>query len=269
MSKNKMKWVYLIVGGVGALTLAAAGLFVFTGAASAAGIAIERGVAASSAGHPARGFVVDGLDWGLPGDGDSRFDGYEEALAEALGIDVEELQAAYQAVRETLIQQAVDEGMLTQEQADALLSGERPEAPAEGDRPEGVGPGPRGGIGFHAGGADVNALLADELGITVEELQAAQQEAHAAVIAQAVEDGMLTQEEADLMQARSAVQSYVADAMAAAYEDAVQQALADGAITQAQADLLLENAAQGMGGPGGFFPGPDGFHGHPGMYGDF
>ncbi len=267
MSKNRMKWVYLIVGGVGALTLAAAGLFVFTGAASAAGIAIERGVTASSAGHPARGFVVDGLDWGLPGDGSSRFDGYEEALAEALGIDVEELQAAYQAVRETLIQQAVDEGMLTQEQADALLSGERPEgghpeAPAEGERPDGVGPGPRGGIGFHTGGADVNALLADELGITVEELQAAQQEAHAAVIAQVVEDGTLTQDEADLMQARSAVQSYVADALAAAYKDAVQQALADGAITQAQVDLLLENAAQGMGGPGGF-------HEHPGMRGDF
>jgi polyhydroxyalkanoate synthesis regulator phasin len=265
MSKNKMKWVYLIVGGVGALTLAAAGLFVFTGAASAAGTAVGSGVATSSAGHPARGFVVDGLDWGLPGDGGSRFDGYEEALAEALGIDVEELQAAYQAVRETLIQQAVDEGMLTQEQADALLSGERPEAPAEGERPEGL----RGGIGFHAEGADVNALLADELGITVEELQAAQQEAHAAVIAQAVEDGTLTQEEADLMQARSAVQNYVADAMAAAYEDAVQQALTDGAITQAQADLLLENAAQGMGGLGGFFPGPNGFHGHPGMHGDF
>jgi polyhydroxyalkanoate synthesis regulator phasin len=241
---------------------------VFTGAASAAGIAVGPSLAASSADHPARGFVVDGLDWGLPGDGGSRFDGYEEALAEALGIDVEELQSAYQAVCETLIQQAVDEGMLTQEQADALLSGERPEAPAEGERPDGVGPGLRGGIGFHTG-ADVNALLADELGITVEELQAAQQEAHAAVIAQAVEDGTLTQEEADLMQARRAVQSYVADAIAAAYEDAVQQALADGAITQAQADLLLESAAQGIGGPNGFFPGPGGFHEHPGMRGDF
>jgi polyhydroxyalkanoate synthesis regulator phasin len=261
--QNSMRWVYLIAGGVGALALAAVGLFVFTGAASAAGIAAEPGIAARSADRPARGFVVDGLDWGHPGDGDSLFGGYEEALAEALGIDVEDLQAAYEAVRETLIQQAVDDGTLTQEQADALLSGERPEgAPPEGERLEGARPGPRGGIGFHAGDADANALLADQLGITVDELEAAQQEAHDAVIAQAVEDGTITQEQADLMQARRAVQSYVADAMAAAYEDGVQQALADGAITQAQADQLLESAPQGMHGPGGF-------DGAPGVRGGF
>ena len=47
------------------------------------------------------------------------------------------------------------------------------------------------------GGSDLQALLAEELGISVEELESAQQAAFAAAVAIAVEDGTITQEQAD------------------------------------------------------------------------
>jgi polyhydroxyalkanoate synthesis regulator phasin len=282
------KWLYLAVGGVGALALAAAVLFVL----------------ASPAMAEARSVLSP--EW--PGGGDN---GYDEALANALGISIEELQAAYESARAAAIQQAVDEGRLTQEQADQLLSGEAPEprdrsgmdelvagalgvtveqlqaayesARAEamqqaaeeghltqeqaGRRPNGgEGPGgQRAGFDFHGSPGVTNELLADALGITTEELQAAQEQAFSAVIAQAVEDGTITQEEADLMQAHSAIRGYVGAAMSDAYANAVQQALADGVITQAQADQLLSEEHPGFPGSGGFFGG----HGGPGMHGGF
>ena len=48
-------------------------------------------------------------------------------------------------------------------------------------------------------GIDKEALLADALGITTDELQAAREEAHEAAIAQAVDEGIITQEQADEM----------------------------------------------------------------------
>ncbi|HID53892.1 MAG TPA: hypothetical protein EYP41_17875, partial [Anaerolineae bacterium] len=64
---------------------------------------------------------------GNRGHGPNRFfdkEAYDQALADALGISVEDLLAARETAKATLIQQAVDEGKLTQEQADAILSGE-------------------------------------------------------------------------------------------------------------------------------------------------
>lgn len=125
-----------------------------------------------------------------------------------------------------------------------------------------------GGFGGRGGVAD--GYLADALGITVEELDAAQAEARAAMLADEVAAGTITQEQADLITAREVVESYVdkealatetegldrsaaSAARQAAYEAAVAEALADGAITQAQADALLAAATgRGFGGPGGF-----------------
>ena len=141
--------------------------------------------------------------------------------------------------------------------------------------------GPGGGGFFHGmmgrrQGRD-SSFLADELGITLEELDAAREAAQEAALAQAIEEGALTQEEADELLARQALRDYLdpralmAEAlgiseeelattpmytwfeelgldretfhtqMEAARADALAQAVADGVITQAQADELLES----------------------------
>ena len=80
-------------------------------------------------------------------------------LAEALGISVEELEAAQQAAFEAAIAAAVDEGRITQEQADQMLEGDgfpgrgfghgrgrfKGELPEDFEPGEGSGPG-RGGF---------------------------------------------------------------------------------------------------------------------------
>ncbi len=197
-----------------------------------------------------------------------------DELAAALGITVDELQAAQQEAFAASVQQAVDQGLLTQDEAEQMLSGER-------------------GHGFPHGvrGADIDhdALLADALGISVETLEAAEEQARAASLAAAVAEGRITQEQADLMQAREALEGYVDHdsilaqalgmsveeleaaeaagqrpdeiaeakgldrealhtAMQGAVEAAVSQAVSDGVISQTQADQLL--SGEGLGGHG-------------------
>lgn len=149
----------------------------------------------------------------------------EEALAEALGITVEELQAAREKLMAERLAQAVEDGYMTQEQADSMLA-------------------------MHAVHAyiDRQAILADVLGLTVEELEAARA------------DGSLYDTLANITPAELQAR------MQAAMEAAVQQAVADGAITQAQADLILEQIASGAG-MMGRFGGHHGFGG--GMRGGF
>jgi polyhydroxyalkanoate synthesis regulator phasin len=224
-----MKWLYVTVGGIGALAL------VF----GAAFLTIQAGDASSSA-NGASPIQMGAQALGF-GKGDKHTGDYDEALAEALGISVEELQAAYEVAHTAAIEQAVKEGLLTQEQADNMLDGGRF--------------GQRGRHGFRPFGGEMNTLLAEALGISVAELESGQEQAQDALIAQAVADGNMTQEQADLLEARQAIQSYVEEAMAEAFAEAVEQAVADGAITQAQADLLLEDGRPGMRGPGGFFGG--------------
>jgi hypothetical protein len=216
-------------------------------------------------------------------------------LADALGIPVDELDAAQAVVADATIAQAVEDGVFTQEQADQMAersgdSGGR--MPMRGGHGKG---------GFDKGGADHEALLATELGISVDELQAAQEEVRQAGIDQAIADGDLTAEEADLMQAGHALREYIdheavmeqvlgmtleelktareegvnirelleeqgldreaiQEAMQSAHDAAVVQAVADGVITQAQADAL--ESGDGFGGRGGSFPGRGGRGGH-------
>ncbi len=146
-----------------------------------------------------------------------------------------------------------------------------------------VAPWGRGGrmFGMHSAMGDLrsqhDAFLADALGITVEELQAAQQKARAAMLAQAVEDGAITQAQADLMTARHAFMQFYKDNATLTFEDALSAAVEAGAITQEQADLLQDAQGQygrglfgrGMGGRGmdGFRSGGRGFHQHDMMPG--
>jgi uncharacterized protein YbjQ (UPF0145 family) len=65
------------------------------------------------------------------------------------------------------------------------------------------------GLGWPHGLVDMQALLAKELGITVEELQAAQQAAREAAIQQLVEAGVLTEEQGELAAAGAALRGYL------------------------------------------------------------
>lgn len=222
---------------------------------------------------------------GFPGlDGGRLFGADNEHLAAALGITVEELQAAQETARLAAIDQAVADGWLTEKQAEALKS-------QDGARFGGRLPGLLGG--FFPGG-DPQASLAEALGISVDELQAAQKEAAAAALQEAVEAGDLTQEQADEILTRQALAEYldgetllsqalgisvdelqtyrqdgktmteiveaegttatqVSDAYYTAFKAALAQAVSDGVITQVQADeLLLNRLPGGHGGLKGF-----------------
>jgi hypothetical protein len=122
-------------------------------------------------------------------------------LADVLGISVEELQSAQTAAYEAAIDQALSDGLITLAQADQLKNG------------TGLGRGERGfAAGFVFGPdseIDLTSLLADALSISVDELSAAREQAQSARIAQAVADGVITQEKADQMAARQALQAYI------------------------------------------------------------
>lgn len=186
----------------------------------------------------------------------------EENLAAALGISVDELETAYQAAFDKALEQAVAADLITQTQADAMK-----------DRGTAK-------FGLHLGGwlaqgdIDFQALLAGELGITTDELTAAQTKAQETALADAVAAGTITQEQADLMLGRHALRNSetFVNSMTGAYQAAIQAALADGTITQAQADALLNNLETngfmgGRGGMGGFGGGMRGGGMHGGMGG--
>ena len=200
-------------------------------------------------------------DFDHPGPGRGMPGGYtNEDLANALGISVDELEAAYQTAHNAALDQAVEAGLITQTQADELHN-----------KGFAFPFGGRWGDWLSQGGIDHDALLADALGISKEELQTTYTKAYEARIDQAVADGNLTQEEADLMKGQRALFSSESftTAMKSAFEAAVKQAVDAGVITQAQADQILQNAAEmpgnGMGVPGfggrGDFGRPGGHHG--------
>jgi hypothetical protein len=180
-------------------------------------------------------------------------------LADALGITAEELQTAQQQAAEAAVDQAVADGLITEAQADLIQ--ER----------AGRFMGMIGKFGRFGDTTEIDheALLADALGISVEELQAAQAEAKDAALAQAVADGKITQEQVDQMNAMRALHEYMQeqglqDSMRSLYSEALQGAVDAGVITQEQADQLLEGKAGfGMRAPGGHNMRGFGGHGMP------
>lgn len=135
----------------------------------------------------------------------------------------------------------------------ALAQDATPEA--ETPAPDAIAPGFGWFFGLrgldHWGGpgdqGDSNWLenLAEALGITVDQLQEAQEQAYAATVTDAVAAGQLTQEQADQILARQALKSYVdrrailAEALGMTVDE-LEAALADG---QSPVDLM---AAQGI-----------------------
>ncbi len=140
----------------------------------------------------------------------------DAALADALDISVDELDAARQTARETLLAQAVADGRITQSQADDMANGT---FSLRGDlrdlRQE------------YLPKEAVDAAIADALGLTVDDLAAAR-DAGQRLPELAAQQGV----------ALSAVQ----DALQTALADALRQAVADGRLTQSQADEILSHA---------------------------
>jgi hypothetical protein len=178
----------------------------------------------------------------------------EQDLATALGIDVAKLKAAYKTANTEAIKEAVSKGLITQAQADQITS-------------KGIDNHPLGGAfggPFVNGGIDYNALLANALGISADQLKAAYTQALNTNLDNAVKAGTLTQAQADLEKGRYALanDAKFQASLQTAYETAVKQAVTDGVITQAQADQILQNQT-GKGFPGG----NDGFDGFSGRLG--
>lgn len=263
MKRTRMSKI--VIGGIAVLVLALSATLAF--AQTGDGADATAPDAAPSLTERAEGLIGRIAHRGDRGD---RFDVGKEYLADALGISVEELEAAGEAARES----------------------------AEADRDAGV----------ELERGDRDAYLADALGVSVEELEAAKAEAMEAGLTAAVAEGTITEERADLIRARHALQAYidktelmaealgisveeletaraegvdmrdlleelglsridVAIAQLEAYQSALDQAVANGIITAEQAEQLDDMPRFGSkgrghghrghgerGGPGGFAP---------------
>ncbi len=160
--------------------------------------------------------------------------GSDELLAAALNVSVEELEAAEAAAHSAAIDQAVAEGLITQERADELRARSEESGRISRVRSDTI---------------DYDMLLADALGISVEQLEAAEETAFVNGLDQAVAEGTITQEQADLKLAQRTLKAYLSDSTASTREEAVQQAVQDGVVTQEQAEQLL-SSGRGFGGRG-------------------
>ncbi|MCJ7702480.1 MAG: hypothetical protein MUO62_12935 [Anaerolineales bacterium] len=149
------------------------------------------------------------------GSADSAVD-FDVFLADALGISVDELAAARESARQAALEDAIADGKISQEQY-ALMEARQ---------------------ALH-NSMDKDEILVKALGITSEELTAARDEGlH---IADILEDLGIDQADFEAN-------------MQAAWEEAVVLAVDEGVLTQEQADLILEAGMMGprpLGGPGG------------------
>jgi hypothetical protein len=174
-------------------------------------------------------------------------------LAEAQGMTLEDLVDALIAPMVERMQQVVEDERLTQEQADEQI------AKMEENLLEGLesgswfsmgGPGPRG----HHGGLSLESL-AEALGMTVEDLQ------------QALTDGQTI---AEVAEAQGVTLEDLVDTLNAPMIESMQQMVDDGRITQEQADerieQMKEHMLQMLESGSGFDKrmGPGSFSGHPG-----
>ncbi len=240
----KTKWIIAATSGLVVLTLAA-GISAFSLSSNA--IAKTNTSQVGVQGTENRVSFFSQVPPGQPKGGDN-----QELLADALGITMEELLAAQTAAQKAALAEAVEKGLITQAQADELANRS---GRAGGFR--GFKMGPESEI-------DLDALLAEQLGISVETLQAAQVKVRDAQFTQAVESGEMTEDQVELIKISEILRGYLDDAYQEAFKTAVSKAVADGAITQAQADLVLNSYANGAGFGMGEHGGMRGGPGHKG-----
>ena len=217
MVVKQRKWSFLVIA---ALSVLLVGLMASIALAQTATPEAETEDNATQA----DGLSLRGLHHGFMSSGSSAHDEY---LAEALGITLEQLQAARRTAMAAYLADAVTAGDITQEQADLALA-----KYALRDV------------------IDQKALLAEALGMTTEELEAA------------LDGG---QSLSDLMTAAGMDADTLQTNLQAAYEAAVARAVADGVITQAQADAVLAQDTN-FGLFGGHGRGGRGHHGRGGSW---
>lgn len=195
-----------------------------------------------------------------------------EAIATALGIGVDEYDAAVDGARQQVLDEAVREGALTEEQAERMS--ER--------MAEGFGPGAMGGFGGRRGGmmgrgggyggmmggsqASLLTVAAEVLDMSVEDLTAALENENTNTIAA-------------VATANGADPQAIVDAFVAQRAEWLAQAVEDERLTQEQADSMLSHMEEevlehintpytGTGTPGGCFGGePGSFRRGGGMMG--
>jgi len=216
---TKKKSLLVIVSGVLILALSAGSIALVTTSVASAQSTKNQGKGMQ---FSQIAFQQDGKEFmgpgrpGLPGEvGD-----LDKYLAEALGISVEELQSAHEAAQAAAVQAAVESGELTEEQASLMQA-----------------------LQTLKGYVDPQVLTAEALGITVEQLKAARED-----------DKSLR----DLMDELGISKNEFQTAVKEAREASFQKAVKDGVITQEQADLLQSSKPDGEPGDRGDFRGRDG-----------
>ena len=150
---------------------------------------------------------------------------FREAVAGILGVSVDEYDAAMEQAREQVVGEALDEGWLTEDQAERMQ--ERFEQGPGGRMDGGFMKAPRGFMG--RGETPLVGVAAEALDMSVEDLHAELKDGKT-IAEVAEEEGVDTQE--------------IIDAYLAQLEENLAQAVEDGKITQNQADWMLEQAAE-------------------------
>jgi polyhydroxyalkanoate synthesis regulator phasin len=156
------------------------------------------------------------------------FDGkFREAIANILGISVDEYDAAVEQAQGQVVDEALAEGWLTEEQAD-LLKWRMEQAPAlgKGRTPMGFG---EFGHGMKGGGDNLLSIAADKLDMELTDLLTELQGGKS-IADVAGEKGVDTQ--------------VIVDAYVAQVKENLDEAVAAGRITQTQADYQLQQMEQ-------------------------
>ena len=160
-------------------------------------------------------------------------------LAEEQGVEMEDVRAAAEVAKAAMVQEAVEEGLITEAQAERIVNH--------------PGPGGRRGFGKHGpccrylrevlDGEVIKEAVADALGLTVEEVEAAR--ADGVTIAELAEE-----QDVEMEDVRAAAE--------AAKAEMVQEAVDEGLITEAQAERILSHKGFPCHRGRGIRPGPHG-----------
>jgi len=153
---------------------------------------------------------------------------FKEALADILGISVDEYDAAVEQAQGQVVDDAVTEGWLTEEQAEMLewRLQQAPEFGRRGMKPRGLG---EFGQRMMSGGARLLSIAADELDMSITELLTE------------LQDGKSI---ADVATDKGVDLQVIVDACVAEVKESLDDAVADGRLTQKRADWQLAQAEE-------------------------